>query len=204
MISNKTMNELLTDQDVENRLREYIDNKDIAVIGNAKKLLDYSYGNEIDLHEVVIRMNRGFLLASNQNYKVTHGNKIDLLMVNLIHTINNFPSDCFIPYKVIQTTTDNPKGKLANKVEFSLRDVMMKPLLDKFAPLNATTGLRVLHLVSLLNPKSVSVYGYDWKQESPTFYGNDDNWHMKGHDYPREKEYCYNNFFSKTNWNHVV
>jgi hypothetical protein len=200
MIKNKTKNELLSDHDVENSLRKLIDNKSVAIVGNAKKLLNQSYGKDIDSHDVVIRINRGFTLAKDVRYEKTHGNKTDIVMVNLVRSINNFPRYEKIPYKIIQMTSCNPSGPFANQVEFSCRDVMMNPLLDLFSSVKPTTGLRVLHVVSLLNPLSVSVFGFDWKQESPSFYGSNDNWHTEGHDYLKEKEYCISNFASRDNW----
>lgn len=199
MIKNITKNELLSDKDVENQLSEWIDNKTIAIVGNAKKLLDKTYGTHIDSHEIVIRINKGFTLA-NIKYKNTHGCKTDLVMVNLIRTIKCFPKYGKIPYSIIQTSQCNPSGPFANNVEFSLRNSMMKFLLDEMLPAKATTGLRVLHVISLLKPKSVSVFGFDWKQESPSFYGSSDNWSTEGHDFLKEKEYCINNYSHRNNW----
>lgn len=200
MIKNKTKNELMSDHDVEKSLRQLIDNKSVAIVGNAKKLLNQSYGKDIDSHDVVIRINKGFTLSKDVRYEKTHGNKTNIVMVNLVRSINNFPKYEKVPYKIIQTTSCNPSGPFESLVEFSCRETMIRPLLDSFSPAKPTTGLRVLHVVSLLNPLSVSVFGFDWKQESPSFYGSNDNWHTEGHDYLKEKEYCITNYASKNNW----
>ena len=202
MIQNKMKNELRSDQDVINLLHEWFDEKSIAIVGNAKKLLDQTYGSYIDSHDIVIRINKGFTLSSDKKYENTHGKKTDFVCVNLIRSINCFPNNTKFPYKIIQMSACNPSGPFSHKVEFSCRDLMMNQLLEDFYPAKPTTGLRVLHVISLLNPKTVSVFGFDWKQESPSFYGSSDNWHTEGHDYLKEKEYCQNNFFSKSNWKH--
>jgi hypothetical protein len=58
-----------------------------------------------------------------------------------------------------------------------------------------STGLRVLDYVYRSNPKTMVVYGFDWKE---TF-----SWHERrvcvAHDFKEEKRYCEMTFFSASN-----
>ena len=57
-----------------------------------------------------------------------------------------------------------------------------------------STGLRILHLISLYNPKTVNVYGFDWKK-TPSFH--DKKMIDERHNFALEEDYCHRRFFEK-------
>jgi hypothetical protein len=67
----------------------------------------------------------------------------------------------------------------------------------KFVP---STGLRLLHYISLGSPESVNIYGFDWK-ETPTFYDKKKETRVTekkhNHNFFLEKEYCKKVFHDK-------
>ena len=60
--------------DIENcaKFKEFFNDKSVAIIGNAQSLFDYELGDEIDSHDIVIRMNSGMIQKSiSQGSKTT-------------------------------------------------------------------------------------------------------------------------------------
>jgi len=55
-----------------------VEEKTVAVVGNSNSLFDCSFGDEIDLHDIVIRFNKPANLYYDRNISNTHGNKIDV------------------------------------------------------------------------------------------------------------------------------
>jgi hypothetical protein len=176
-------------------MKEWFDNKSIAIIGNAKSLFDMNYGNEIDSHDVVIRINRGIEICTRHDGFKTHGNKVDVWCFNLYSSLENFDNNMKkqLPqtYKRIEMFY-NPNNK---KIDSSLPKEYQLEIANQFKNKKVTTGLRTLHLISKFNTREVNVYGFDWKK-TPTFYNNRrDIEDVKDHDYPKEKEYCFNHYF---------
>jgi hypothetical protein len=52
-----------------------IENKSVAVIGNASSLFEKEYGEEIDAHDIVIRFNKAANFYCNYDVSKTHGQK---------------------------------------------------------------------------------------------------------------------------------
>ena len=42
-------------------LTNHVDGKSIAIIGNARSLFDAKYGNQIERHDIIVRLNKGFV-----------------------------------------------------------------------------------------------------------------------------------------------
>jgi hypothetical protein len=176
-------------------MKEWFDNKSIAIIGNAKSLFDKNYGAEIDSHDVVIRINKGIEICTKPKDYKTHGNKVDIWCFNLYRSLENFDNDMKkqIPqkYKRLQMNY-NPD---TSKFDSSISESVLNEIKNMFAPKKITTGFRILHYITKFNPKSVDVYGFDWK-ETPTYYINYKSNADQGHDYKKEKEYCFKHYFN--------
>lgn len=56
---------------------QLVNEKSIAVVGNASSLFDQKYGKEIDQHDIVIRFNKTAIFCVD-DYKETHGERIDV------------------------------------------------------------------------------------------------------------------------------
>ena len=70
----------LTNIELE-ELQFYMKDKTIALIGNGARLLNKSDGNEIDSHDVVIRINGGAPFCEIEKYKKILGKKHDIYPV---------------------------------------------------------------------------------------------------------------------------
>lgn len=159
-------------------MKEVFEGKTVSIVGNAASLFNTKYGPEIDSADVVCRIKRGFYMLKPWDEK-SHGKKTDVWFLNWFKTMN--------PTKV---TTKRCKHTVEILFHPEIDIEWLKKDLGHHRP---STGLRVLHLVSLYNPKSVSVYGYDWK-ETPSFHNSEI--HEDRHDFLLEKEYCHNRFFN--------
>lgn len=159
-------------------MKQVFEQKTISVVGNAKSLFGSNYGHEIDSMDVVCRIKRGFFMLTKEDEK-SHGNRTDVWFLNWFKTMN--------PRKVTSKKCNHTVEILNNPaidLEWLKRD------LGHHRP---STGLRILHFISLYEPKRVYVYGFDWK-ETPSFHDSklDDD----RHDFKLEKQYCEDRFFS--------
>ena len=176
-------------------MNEWFDGKTIAVIGNAQSLFKKNYGEEIDSHDVVIRINRGIQTCFDNKAILSHGIKLNVWTFNMYRSLETF--DNLAKTKISQTYKKIQMFYEINNKNFD--DCLPKDyhieIAKEFQNKKVTTGLRTLHLVSKFNTKQVSVYGFDWK-ETPTFYNNrakiQDN---IDHDYAKEKQYCMDQYF---------
>ena len=159
-------------------MKELFEGKTISVVGNAKSLFDTNYGSEIDSAEVVCRIKRGFFMLKPGDEK-SHGQRTDVWFLNWFKTMD--------PKKVTTKTCKNTIEILNNPL---IDTEWLKTDLGHHRP---STGLRILHLISLYNPKKVYVYGFDWKT-TPSFHDN--NLQDNRHDFQLEKKYCETKYFN--------
>jgi hypothetical protein len=159
-------------------MRSVFEGKTVSVVGNARSLFDGSYGQEIDSAEVVCRIKRGFFMLQPNDVK-SHGKRTDVWFLNWFKTMK--------PTRVTNKTCDHIV-EILHHPEIDVE--WLKKDLGHHRP---STGLRILHLISLYDPKKVYVYGFDWKN-TPSFH--DRKLHDERHDFELEKRYCINRFFS--------
>ena len=168
-------------------MKEWFENKTVAVIGNAQSIFKKEYGKEIDSHDVIVRINRG-LKIKDQKYQ---GSKTNVWMFNLYNQkLHEFYLDIDDKnYFKMQMNED-----VSNRFfDYSYKREYYLELEGHFKPKKPTTGIRCLDYIFKCEPKHVDVYGFDWK-ETPTFYDRFAN--DTAHDYLKEKEYCFKIFFS--------
>lgn len=166
-------------------------NKTIAVIGNAQYLFHRNYGGEIDNHDIIIRMNRAAMMYERFDSQLTHGSRTDVWAMWRHREYEN--ANIVEPDTVIQMAswipTESPHVHLYDPVY--LHNLQVKSKVK-----TPTTGLMVLDWISYSGFKSVSVYGFDWK-ETPTFTDpNRQSEQETLHDFNKEKLYC-REYFSK-------
>lgn len=182
-------------------MKDWFENKTVAVIGNAMSLFDKDYGEEIDAHDVVVRINKAAMLYTRKESSKSHGTKTNIWVFwNTTEYKNFFTS---IP-KHIKKIHAGHQGRIPSNihlVDFVYPDNLYKELKKHSGKHNnPTTGLIILDYLSHCNPKHVTVYGFDWK-ETPTFTDPDKRRErMCPHDYEVEKEYCAKQFFQKDNF----
>lgn len=197
----------------------YVENKTIAVVGNAESLLDSTYGTEIDSYDIVLRMNKPPIYIDEYNKPEAHGEKIDIWTI--------WDKTLFINRAI---TKEHPPGTKLNdawqKMKPNLLDLNMrgtretinscyynnelffgqyKKQMLRIVP-NPSCGLCVLYILNKCQIKEVGVFGFDWKQ-TPTvserhFFEKVKNGIDRrfGHDFNKERSYAQSNFFIKDNW----
>lgn len=175
-------------------MKEWFDGKTIAIVGNAQSLFGKTYGDEIDSHDVVIRINRGIETCFNDRAMISHGKKLDVWVFNLYRTLENFDTTAKTqisnPYKRLQMNYTPILGT----IDSSISQEAQAEIVGMFSPKKVTTGFRILHYITKFAPSSVDVYGFDWK-ETPTFYIKHKSTTDLSHDYKRERQYCMDTYF---------
>jgi hypothetical protein len=56
-------------------MKEWFEGKTVALIGNAMSLFEKTYGEEIDSHDVVVRLNKAAMLYDRMSAEKSHGRK---------------------------------------------------------------------------------------------------------------------------------
>ena len=154
-------------------LEKEFQNKSIAVIGNAQSLFDYEYGNIIDNHDLVIRINLGFLVDSPKS----HGTKTDWVIFNnynfLKKNSNIFSEDHKFNLLEIYNLNFIYNNETYQQDNFCrLSRAIPLECLKKFQftdDKKPSTGLCIVYMLSLLKTKQVSIFGFDFKR-SITWY----------------------------------
>jgi hypothetical protein len=167
-------------------MKEVFEGKTVSLVGNAKSLFSTKYGQEIDSAEVVCRIKRGFFQLRPTD-SISHGKKTDVWFLNWFKTMK--------PNRVTNKTCDHVVEILYHQ------DIDIEWLKNELGHHRPSTGLRILHLISLYNPKRVYVYGFDWKA-SPSFH--DKKLQDDRHNFSLEKEYCMKRFFNSKNETFVL
>jgi hypothetical protein len=142
-------------------IAEMFDNKSVAVIGNAESIFSYQFGNEIDNHDIVIRMNKGYIKdAKAQGSKTTiWAGSAPMSEIEII--------EYFSPLTYMWMTP-----KISDMPKYSdefLQKLFVHPkeIWDTlFCALNntrPTTGMMVINfLLKYTNPNAVTLYGFDF------------------------------------------
>jgi len=86
---------------VQDKLKSFVENKKVALIGPASYLINMNQGEHIDKHDVVIRFNSGII--KNQKYAGNIGTRTDIWIYNfknleILDKITEFPKFIFCPY----------------------------------------------------------------------------------------------------------
>ncbi|MBO7733081.1 MAG: glycosyltransferase family 29 protein [Methanobrevibacter sp.] len=149
-----------------------IKGKSVAIVGNAKSLFYYNYGNEIDNADVVIRFNKGFITDNN-----AQGTKTDFLFLA-----------CDLSYSEIQSYKPryviNRSIKYKNKADYTFMQ-KYRFVLKQIIGSQPSTGFMAIHWCIKANAKQITLYGFDFG-ETPTFYNPVD--YKTPHNYEKEKE----------------
>lgn len=170
-------------------MKEWFEGKIVSLIGNAQSLTKTTYGEIIDSADFVCRINRGMI--SSKVYPISHGKRTDVLFINLMTSAREFVKNP--TYKIISIS---PGSKGYNLVNFYYPQEYLVELMNSVP--KPTTGLRALDYLSRCETKEIRVFGFDWK-ETPTIAGTRVMKAIGNHNYPLEKTYCFENYFSKDN-----
>jgi len=162
----------------DKELKQFILNKDIAIVGNAKSV--FNKKRPIDEHEIVIRINKG----SPKEKEEIIGTRTDILALSLCLDQNKIESE-FSPKIIVWCT---PKYTLMN--EYLQQVARIYPLQDWFKLydiLNArpSTGCMIIDYIAPY-AKKLTLYGFDF-WNSNTWYTN--NIHLGEHNPLNEKRF---------------
>lgn len=177
-------------------MRKWFKKRTIAVVGNAMSLFESEYGDEIDSHDVVVRIN----LGTRAMGRSSHGSKITVLACSRFSFLERTGVTAEIGPIWTLHTSDRDRRDPAPQGVFYLdldwrQELKHRLQLEKKQDLSA--GISTLWYISKCAPRSVDVYGFDWKQ-TPTFY--DPSQEVDSHVYSREKEFCLDYFQTQLNF----
>ncbi len=199
-----------------------IENKRVAIVGNAISLLDLNYGNDIDDHDVVFRINNTPLF-----HRHSTGTKIDVWALNdrvqfekRLHTRAERPLELYLKHAENKIVLDlamhnNRQGGIFWGDDKEEQSVEIKQKILRQVG-NPSCGITLIAIIASLNPSAVGIYGFDWKR-SPTFEAESDFQYIiekedkhgqkiyrydqqYRHNYDREEEYIRNNYLTMENW----
>jgi hypothetical protein len=178
-------------------------NKSVALVGNARSIFNFSYGNIIDSHDVVCRLNRGVIIIDEKS----QGTKTDVWaygkskQLGVSDILKDFSVDKKIQiYKEYKKIRGNEKKARYELIEvddvFFIPDDFIKTFIDKFNSINPpSTGLIMLEYIKRCDPFNISLFGFDWK-ETPTWYLHE---YQETHNFKYEKTFFENNYLKLTN-----
>jgi len=152
-------------------VKEYIQDKTVAIVGNAKSLFDQHYGQEIDGHDVIIRFNRGFVTKPE-----SQGTKTDIVFLATELTV-----DEKLTYKAMFYINRSANTKCGN---ITINNLDRAKLKNKIGA-QPSTGFMAIDICRQAEAKSIDLYGFDF-EATPTFY-NPEGYQTK-HNYAKEKE----------------
>ena len=183
-------------------MKEVFEGKSVSVVGNARSLFDKTYGQEIDDHDVVLRMNKAAVLYTRKDAYISHGSKTDIWVfwntAEYKSMFKNIPSHVKKMHAGHQGRTPNN----LHLVDFVYPDHGLYRELKRKAGRhnNPTTGLITLDYISNCEPVHVDVYGFDWKETATFTDPEKKRERICPHDYETEKAYCMKTFFSRENY----
>ena len=164
----------------------YFKDKTVAVVGNAESLFETEYGEEIDSHDVVIRMNRPAMFYPNKPNLESHGEKFNVwafwdytwfienpldMPQSMVQYMHYFPTENDGHF--LDTKRNRPNGMEGKYWKWD-GELQEKFTYDKFRSGNGiknrlprahpSTGLLVLYILDEIStPKHIDVYGFDFK-----------------------------------------
>lgn len=157
--------------DIEN----YIKGKTVAIVGNASSILGSESGIFIDAHQVVIRMNFGYVWNPHKNRYVNArdlGTKTGIAAagnaVNLLNAMDRYPN---AKHLVHLSGMNRNETVVKKSNQFYLYPKEYWQSLKNVLTARPSSGMMVFDMVEKSNPSHVTMYGFDWKQ-TRTYYND--------------------------------
>lgn len=170
--------------------------KTVALIGNNESLCHTDYGDEIDSHEVVVRINRGIFAVGTDS----HGSKTDVILYSkptvfkgLIEPFGNLPS-LFINCTFVHTYPANKNNRLlSKKTYFYTREErwhFTHPVgFPKRSQKMLSTGACAIDLILRCQPYKINLYGFDWNKTGTFYHSVDYELTKDKHNFDLEQKY---------------
>lgn len=168
---------------------DWFKGKDVALVGSAGALFDQKYGAQIDQHEVVVRINRGVIIKD----KDAQGTKTDYWAVGKPKTVQDLIDTHTYKGNIHLSVGD--RGKKHPKIDYYIPMKTLNSLIGELGHKKPSSGLMILYHIYMSNPKSLSLYGFDWNK-SGTWYHIP--WSAP-HDWGREERFIRKKYLSQEN-----
>lgn len=152
-------------------VKDFINGKSVAIVGNAQSIFNEKYGKEIDKHDIVIRFTHGYITKPE-----AQGSKTDILI-----SAENLEKKRIIEYnpKFIinrrQLIDNGTEYYFTNKDKNRVRLGLGNP---------PSSGILAVDLCDKACAKKIDLYGFDWER-TKTFYNPD--WYKTEHNYSSEE-----------------
>ena len=161
MLGNGFQSDKLTNYTLSD-IYNFIQNKSIAIVGNASSIFDSSFGSEIDNHDIVIRFNKGILKD-----KISQGSKTTIWIVASTDFLSL--SSKFTPrFIILRFITPNflytyPSINNTDKRVIEIKNSILNGK-------NPSTGFLAIDMCRFHKPKlPIDIYGFDGNK-TKTFY----------------------------------
>lgn len=173
-------------------MRAYFHSKTVAIIGNAQSIFDYRFGANIDSHDIVIRINNGYVKTPE-----SQGSKTTIISSAFNKVSEEEIEANFSPERVIWTGAKSTIlynnryiGEKVFLVPFYIWKKVKKQISLKKTVI-PTSGITTINLVcNYLEPAKVDIYGFDFLK-SDTINEKKTVRHIavKTHDFDREAQF---------------
>jgi len=141
-------------------VEKLINGKNIAIIGNATSIFDTKYGEEIDSHDVIIRINKGFIQKPESQGKKT-------TIVATVRTLTSAELKSFNPKYLIGATYTS-----SSRYDRAFSQSYIKSVAEGLGT-RTSTGMLLINWCIDCKAKNIDLYGFDWNKTN-TFYNNED------------------------------
>lgn len=153
-------------------MKQDIEGKRVAIVGNAQSLLDQHYGSEIDDHDFIIRFNRGFIIKPE-----AQGTKTTLLI-----TATDLTDDELKRYNAKYTA--NRSANYHSNTDFTINSWERCKMASAIGS-QPSTGFMALNICLYFGAKEIDLYGFD--------HINQNSWpnpegYVTPHNYSKEQE----------------
>ena len=160
-----------------------IGDKSVVIVGNAKSLLSTTHGDEIEAHDVIIRLNKGFVTVPE-----AQGSRTDMVgltpELSEAETIAHFePSYFLMLIPKMRHYRLFGKDAVRNTLFYNFRYWIADRNLIGRRP--SSGFMAISWMVRLGQAKSVTLYGFDFGA-TPTYYNPEG--YKTPHNYDRERE----------------
>jgi hypothetical protein len=165
-------------------LAAYFEGKSVALIGNARSLCHTEFGNSIDAHMVVIRLNTAPMPSP-----LSHGTRTDVVATSVVLSKAHFGE---LGADMIWWMTPKPMALPAWMTRLSgyyrYPKIKHADLMRKLGD-RPTTGLMVIEVLRTLPCESVDMFGFDFF--SSFSLSNEKAAVPSTHDFSREHDYVH-------------
>jgi hypothetical protein len=149
-------------------MQDFIQNKNVIIVGPSPCIIRKNYGPKIDSYDVVIRTNGGFPVQ--EEYQKDYGSKCDILYTNV-----------FFSRKILKEIEEFGFSKRIQEYEkLGLKFLCTKPNIQintnfkvcqwKNPTSSNLTGTRIIEDMILFGAESITITGMDFYQNKKTPY----------------------------------